>query len=359
MSASLSVSEPQQAPPPPPTGRHGAARPAMLSRRQKAAIIVRLMMSAGGDLPLTALSEEQQQELIRQLAGMRLIDKATVEQVVGEFLAELESVGLSFPGGLEGALEALDGKVSSSAVARLRREAGLAGNGGNAWVRIAAADAEALLPILERESIEVGAVLLSKISVSKAAELLGLMPGERARRIAYAMSLTGAVTPEAVERIGQALTEQLASGPVSVFEEGPVERVGAILNFSPSNTRDEVLEGLEKEDAAFAEQVRKAIFTFENIPERIDPRDIPRITRVVDPAELVMALAAAMQSGLEKQAGFVLENMSKRMAEQLREEIAELGTVKQKDGEAAMNAIIASIREMEAAGEILFIAGEE
>ncbi len=336
----------------------GARARAGLGRRQKAAIIVRLLIDAGADLSLTGLPEEQQQELIRQLGSMRLVDKATVEAVVSEFIAELEAIGLAFPGGLQGALDALSGKVSESAIARLRREAGVM-SVGDPWERIAGCEAQVLLPVLESESIEVGAVLLTKINVSKAAEILGLLPGEKARRIAYAMSMTGAVSPEAVERIGQAIVAELDSLPTSIFEEGPVERVGAILNYSPANRRDEVLEGLESEDPAFAAQVKKAIFTFANIPERIDPRDVPKITRVLDPAELVTALAAAMQSGLEAQAEFILENMSKRMADQLREEMAELGSVKQKDGEAAMNAVIAAIREMEAAGEILFIAGED
>ncbi|WP_428983607.1 hypothetical protein [Psychrosphaera aquimarina] len=45
---------------------------------------------------------------------------------------------------------------------------------------------EKLLPILENESIEVAAVLLSKIDVARAAELLGKLPGPQARRITYA-----------------------------------------------------------------------------------------------------------------------------------------------------------------------------
>ena len=39
---------------------------------------------------------------------------------------------------------------------------------------------------------------------------------------------------------------------------------------------DEVLEGLDAEDAGFAEEVRRAIFTFANIPARIDPRNPTR-----------------------------------------------------------------------------------
>ena len=42
-----------------------------------------------------------------------------------------------------------------------------------------------------------------------AAALLGSMPGPDARCITYAVSLTSAVTPEAVDRIGLSLAAQL------------------------------------------------------------------------------------------------------------------------------------------------------
>ena len=44
--------------------------------------------------------------------------------------------------------------------------------------------------------------------------------------------------------------------------------------------------------------------------------------------------------------------MSKRMADQLREEVDELGEVKTADGEAAQAEVIAAIRAAQASGEI-------
>ena len=48
------------------------------------------------------------------------------------------------------------------------------------------------------------------------------------------------------ERTGMSreqVAEQLEAQPAKAFAEGPVERVGAILNFTPGPTRDDVLEG--------------------------------------------------------------------------------------------------------------------
>ncbi len=338
------------------TGFGGSARP-VLSKKQKAAIIVRLLSAEGLKVPLTDLSEDQQTQLTEHIAAMKLVDKETLQEVVEEFCHELEAVGLAFPGGLDGALSLLDGQLSASAATRLRRLAS-GSSRADPWERLAGLNAQVLLPVIEAESTEVGAVVLSKLSVAKAAEILGKLPGEKARRIAYAVSLTGNVAPETVHRIGLALAQQLDAAPPKAFDTGPVERVGAILNYSPAATRDAVLKGLEEEDQVFAEQVRKAIFTFTNIPSRIDPRDIPKILRNVDQARLITALAGA-KGEAEKAAEFILTNMSQRMAASLRDEMANLGKVKEKDAEEAANEVVNAIREMEASGEIFLVAEDE
>ncbi len=155
--------------------------PRILSPREKAAVIVRLMLSEGGDLPLATLPEHMQASITEQMGRMRLVDRATLGTIVAEFMGELEEVGLSFPGGIEGALSLMDGHISESAANRLRRLAG-ASSKADPWDRLTGLAADRLLPIIEQESVEIAAVMLSKLPVQKAADLLSKMPGERARR---------------------------------------------------------------------------------------------------------------------------------------------------------------------------------
>ncbi|MBS3980244.1 MAG: flagellar motor switch protein FliG [Rhodobacteraceae bacterium] len=331
----------------------------VLTSRQKAAVIVRYLLTQGTSLPLSSLPEHMQAALAEQMGQMRLVDRTTLDEVVAEFLAELESVGLAFPGGIEGALAMMDGHISQSAAQRLRRMSSTSSK-IDPWERITSLPLDRLMPILLNEAVEVGAVMLSKLPVAKAAEILGKLPGERARRVAYAVSMTGNVDPETVRRIGAALLAELDNQPPKAFDQGPVERVGAILNISATLTRDDVLQGLEAEDAAFAAEVRKAIFTFVHIPSRLNPRDTPKITRLVEQPQLVTALAAAMgKPGLADAAEFILSNISQRLAQGLREEMSARGRIKDRDAEEAMNAIIGAIRTLEASGEITLIQEEE
>ncbi|QJF51541.1 flagellar motor switch protein FliG [Roseobacter ponti] len=339
-------------------GGSNTGTPAKLSRRAKAAVVVRLLLNEGADIPLEDLPENLQAQLTQQMGSMRFVDRDTLSDVIGEFAGELESIGLSFPGGIAGALDALDGRISKQTAARLRKEAGVR-EYGDPWERLQQLGTEKLLPVLQNESTEIAAVLLSKIDVKRAAELLGQLPGPEARRITYAVSLTSAVTPDAVDRIGLSLAAQLDAEPVGAFDSGPVERVGAILNSTTSTTRDDVLEGLDETDAGFAEMVRRAIFTFGNIPQRIAARDIPRVVRGLDQDMLITALAGAGAAGVQKSADFILENMSGRMADQLREAVEERESVKTSDMEEATATIVRSIREMEASGELLLIVDDE
>tara|TARA_R110000868_G_scaffold221493_6_gene473239 strand:- start:20483 stop:21613 length:1131 start_codon:yes stop_codon:yes gene_type:complete len=334
------------------------AAPGLLTRKQKAAIIVRLLLQHGTDLPLKELPDDMQVDLTMMIGSMRHIDRDTLGNVIDEFIVELEELGLTFPKGLAGALAQLDGKISPHTAARLRKEAGVR-QSGDPWERVRALDIKKLLPVFESESTEIAAVMLSKLDTGKAAKLLSMLPGPKARRITYAVSLTSSITAESLDRIGISLAAQLDAVADSVFDKDPVERVGAILNFSTAATRDDVLTGLDETDSDFAERVRKAIFTYTNIPQRIAPRDIPKIVRGLDPAVLVTALAASTDPEAAKTAEYILSNMSARLADSIREEVKDRGKVKAKDGEEAMSDVVSEVRALETAGELLLLSGDE
>ncbi|KUF11500.1 flagellar motor switch protein FliG [Pseudoponticoccus marisrubri] len=329
-----------------------------LSRKAKAAIIVQFLLNEGSDVPLSALPEEQQAELTLLLGNMRYVDRETLNRVVQEFTDELDSVGLSFPGDMAGALSALDGRISARTALRLRKEAGVRQT-GDPWTRINAQPPERLQELVLSESIEVAAVMMSKIDVTKAAQVLARLPGDKARRISYAVSMTTGVTPDAVDRIGLSLAAQIDAEPPKAFKAGPDERLGAILNYSNTAVREELLQNLEAEDADFAEAVRRAIFTFANIPERLNAIDVPKITRDVPVDTLATAVAAAQSDEDRKAAQFLLSNMSRRMADSIREEAEGKGSVKTKPGDKAMGAVVAAIRDLVAMGEIELVSPDE
>ncbi|MEM7711294.1 MAG: FliG C-terminal domain-containing protein, partial [Pseudomonadota bacterium] len=137
----------------------------------------------------------------------------------------------------------------------------------------------------------------------------------------------------------------------------PVSRVGAILNAAISGVRNDILTQIDAADPDFGARVRAAIFTFENVPERIEPRDLPRVLRGLDNGQVVALLGGAPPSA-EEAVAFVLDNISARLADQIRDEISERGTIPLDEAEAGMAAFVAEVRRLEEEGELMFKAKE-
>ncbi len=331
-----------------------------LTRRRKAAMIVQMLIGDGGTLSLSQLPESLQETLTGELGAIRRVDRETVAAVAEEFVSELESVGLTAPGTRDGAILAIADHLSPPLAKRLTAQTALIRNGDH-WPTVVDLSIERIVDIMTQESIEVCAVALSKLPIAKAAEVLQETPGERARRITFAMSQTADISPDAVRRIGASLAQDYVRSADIAFEKAPVQRLGAILNSTVTDTREAVLEGLGATDPAFASDVRKAIFTFKDIATRIKPTDIPNCIRSVDTEDLTTALAAALagEEAFVESAEFILSNVSQRMAGQMREDAEERGKVKKADAEAAMSKVTTAIREMTDSGVITLIDPDE
>ena len=329
--------------------------PLTLSRRRKAAIIVQLLVSDGNRVPLTQLPEHLQEDLTRELAAIRLVDRDTVNAVAEEFVGLLDAIGLCAPGGPSEALDALADLISPSLLARLRERFG--STPADPWPALLNLEDSAVVDILLHEDLQIGAVLMSKLPVSRAARLLARLPGDRARRIAIAVKTTQEIAPQAVLRIGQALLAGHGAARPTAFERPPGARMGDILNSAPPATRTSVLNDLDDADSDFASDVRRAIFTFEDIPTRLEAADVPVCLRDADAGDVARAIAFAQAAGGAPAAAaeFILSSLPQRMAGQIRDAAEDAGTVPQEEGEAAMTAVGAAIRALVDAGEVRLI----
>ena len=81
--------------------------------------------------------------------------------------------------------------------------------------------------------------------------------------------------------------------------------------------------------------------------------------REVDQSRLIIALSGAEAAGFAASRDFILENMSGRMADQLREEMETKGKVRPADAEEAMSDIVARIRQMEQSGDLLLVVDDD
>ena len=331
---------------------------ANLSQRQKAAIIVKLLVGGGVALDDLELDADAIWKITKAMTGLGVVGKDIVDGVTAEFILEMERMGLVFERDIDGSLKAMEDQITADTLSAVKaRQSGSAE--ASAWGYISKTDAEVLALRISSENPRVGAVILSKLSPTKSAEIVGEISPESAEAILGAISKTTTVKPEIVSRIGIALADSLQDkGSAGAFEESAAERIGAILNMSPSQFRDEILGSFEQKDPEAAGQIRRLMFTFEDIPSRITGRDISKILRGVDDETLVMALSGAASTAPSVKE-FIMGNISSRLAEQIEESIEERGAVKEKDADAAMTQVVIAVKELEKAGEITLIETEE
>ena len=133
---------------------------------------------------------------------------------------------------------------------------------------------------------------------------------------------------------------------------GGVDAIVEILNTVDRGTEKHIMETLEVEEPELADEIRKKMFVFEDILS-LDDRAIQRVLRDVDNADLALALKGAT----EEVQNVILNNLSKRLAVMIREDMDFMGPVRMKDVEEAQQKIVNIIRKLEDSAEIVIARG--
>lgn len=94
------------------------------------------------------------------------------------------------------------------------------------------------------------------------------------------------------------------------------------------------------------------MFIFEDIIT-LDSRSIQRVLREVENHDIALALKGSSEE-VQK---VIYSNMSKRLADMIKEDIEYMGPVRLKDVEEAQQKIVNIIRKLEDAGEIVISRG--
>ncbi len=334
-------------PPPPAPVAHAATG---LTPQQKAAVILGVLgREAAGPL-LARLDEASLRAFTRAMASIRRIGASEVRAVIAEFLGALEDSGTAVRGGLAAARSLLENHVAEGILARLVEEAEPP-SPESTWRRLARIDDERLAAFLAREHPQTVAVVASRLPAERAAGLLDTLPAELAREVVLGLARLESLDPALLEAISEAICRDLLTTDTHGRADGPAARVGAIMDYLGATMRKAILDDIERTDPDFARAVRRAMFTVEDIPKRLAPRAAAAIVRSIDQQTLLHALVSIRDSAPEVEE-FLLANISSRMADQLREEMKEVGSVSRRAGERAQAALVRTVRELIAAGEI-------
>ncbi|MDX9957472.1 MAG: flagellar motor switch protein FliG, partial [Spirochaetia bacterium] len=212
-----------------------------------------------------------------------------------------------------------------------------------------------LLNFIQTEHPQTIALILAYLEPAKASYILTKLPKENQSDVAKRIAMMDRTSPEVLREVERVLEKKLSTlSSEDYTAAGGVDAIVEILNLADRTTEKGILEALEEENPELAEEIKKKMFVFEDIV-MLDNRSIQKVIREVDTQDLTRALKGVDQEVQEK----VFQNISKRAAQALKEDMEYMGPVRIKDVEEAQQKIVAVIRHLEDSGEIIIARGED
>jgi flagellar motor switch protein FliG len=228
------------------------------------------------------------------------------------------------------------------------------------WQRLSELPEQRLASYLSREKPQTIAVILSRLRSDKAAATLMSMPADAAREIVLRLAHMGEVDHEVIKELQSSVMQEFLARAGQDDAVGQTRTViASMFSEMPAEQAEAFMSLLREESPEVAEAVQKDMFRFEDIPTKVKPAALQLVIRNCDQETLVLALRLAAQKEPQL-AQYFMENMSKRAAEQLKEDIEALGAVRAKDAQRAQAEIIRQIQEMAREGKIALVGkGDE
>ncbi|MFY9416372.1 MAG: flagellar motor switch protein FliG, partial [bacterium] len=301
------------------------------------------------------MREDEIEELTLEIASMRTVPPEQKDKILGELYHMYLAQEYIAQGGIDYAKEILERALGSQKAMEIieRLTASLQ---VRPFEFIRSTDPGQLLTFIQGEHPQTIALILAFLQPEQAGTILTALPPEKQVDVTKRLALMEHTSPEVIHEVERVLEAKLSAlaGQDST-QVGGVEALVEVLNQVDRATEKTILENLEEQEPELAEEIKRRLFTFEDIVQ-LDDKAVMRVLREIDlTRDLPMALKVASEEVKTK----IFNNLSKRAVETLQEEMDYLGPVRLRDVEEAQQRIVNTIRKLEEVGEIIIARGGE
>lgn len=299
-----------------------------------------------------SLSDEEVRLVASTMAEMNHIPQSQKEEVLKHFHKDQQdNAGLFIEGKnfVQGSLSALPSRERSAQLL----DQFVSSLETNSLETISKMNPQMVAGILEQEHPQTVALVLSTQSVSHASEIISCLPEDARSDIVYRIAKIEKVSPEVITKIEDALNKEI--GLVSGKEQkqvGGLDAVVALLHSMKNNIDADILEIIEETDPEMAEEIRRRMFTFEDMIE-LDGRSLQMILREINNDSLTLALKTASEEMKEK----IFSNISARAADMIKDDIDAMGPVRLSEVLTMQQSIVKIAMKLEEEGKIVLGAG--
>lgn len=215
-------------------------------------------------------------------------------------------------------------------------------------------DISQIINFIQNEHPQTIALILSYLKPVQAAEILSSLEAEKQADVARRIAIMDRTNPEVVKEIELALEKRISSLMTSEFSEvGGIDAIVEILNSVDRNTERNIMDTLEADSVELSEEIKKKMFVFEDLLS-LDNRAIQTVLREdIDQRDIAIALKGASTELQD----ILLNNMSKRMAAMIKEDIEFMGPVRRTEVEESQQKIVNIVRKLQETGQIVVARG--
>ena len=298
------------------------------------------------------LKEEEIEELTLEIANTRSITPQLKDEVVNEFYQVCLAQQYIAEGGIGYAKELLEKALGTEkamdVIGKLTASLQV-----KPFEFIRKTEPSQLLNFIQDEHPQTIALILAYLSPQQASVIIASLPQDRQADVAKRVAMMDRTSPDVIKEVEKILESKLSSLVNQDYTIiGGVDQVVEILNTVDRGTEKHIMETLEIEEPELADEIRKKMFVFEDIL-LLDDRAIQRVLHDVDNNDLAMALKGSN----EQVQNAIFNNLSKRLASMIKEDMEFMGPVRMKDVEEAQQKIVNIIRKLEDSAEIVISRG--
>ncbi len=321
--------------------------------RRKAAILLVSLGTKGAADVFRHLPNEMIEQLTVEMAKMQSVEAEVSTPVVQEMVESAYARGYIAEGGMRFAREVLEQSVGAQRADEiLSRLSVIIEQTPFEFLRNTPADQ--IAAFLRNEHPQTVAMVVAQLpNTALAAKVMELLEPELQADVAMRIAMMGQTSPDVVKEVAQVMERKLETVLQRDWAAaGGVRSLAAILNAANRSTERNILEHLGSENDEVANEVRSLLFVFEDIL-KLDDRSIQMVLREVDSKDLGLAMRGASAEVQSK----ILDNMSQRGAEMLREEMEYMPPQRRRVVEEAQTKIVGVVRKLEDSGELVISRG--
>ncbi len=216
-------------------------------------------------------------------------------------------------------------------------------------------DTRTLSNFLINEHPQTIALIVAHLAPERKVDVLRRLPEGLQAEVVLRVANLDYVSPELISQLDDVLKTELSTlGSIDTNQLGGVEPIADMLNLMDKNTEKNIMSRVEEKDPELAEEIRKLMFTFEDLMY-VDDKGIQNLLREVDNGKLVIAMKTAPDEIKQK----LFKNMSNRAATLLREDLEALGPTKLSDVEKAQAEMVSKVKELEGQGKAFIARGSD